>query len=194
MLRSMAEKDPSEITLEAPGQSARKRPAAPTCLPTWPRRTSTLDRVGPRGWLHEHHLHGWWSTQAITSRARHISPRSGEMRRRPSGSRRRIESWLTHPDRVHQYGGPLGHAVPSPHLIASNSYTLAKRSRLPTSVFINERRPRPDIIWSNFRQRNALRVGATDPYSALAGAALRLPGVRAGAFKTQAAAQPSPMR
>ena len=82
--------------------------------------------------------------------------------------------------------------VPSPHLIASNRYTLAKPlSATDKTIFVNEMPAQShDVIWSYSGNGNALRVGSEliryaaisreQPYAFLE--------CERGAFKTQAAA------
>ncbi len=147
-----------------------------------------------RGGFTNIHLHGWWSTLG------HYEPRAAYF---PQG----LEEMKATVERIRAAGLKVGShtltacistgdpwvtPVPSPHLIASNSYTLAKPlSADDKTIFVNEPPAAGhDIIWSYSSNGNALRVGSElirysgisrePPYAFLE--------CERGAFKTQAAA------
>ncbi|NLF70177.1 MAG: hypothetical protein GX575_14155 [Candidatus Anammoximicrobium sp.] len=147
-----------------------------------------------RGGFTNIHLHGWWSTLG------HYEPRAAYF---PNG----LEEMKATADRIRAAGlkpgihtltacistnDPWVTPVPSPHLIATNSYTLAKPlSATDKTIYVNEApAANHDVIWSYSSNGNALRVGSElIRYSAIS----REPPYaflecERGAFKTQAAA------
>jgi len=147
-----------------------------------------------RGGFTNIHLHGWWSTLG------HYEPRAAYF---PNG----LEDMKATADRIRAAGlkpgihtltacistnDPWVTPVPSPHLIATDSYTLAKPlSATDKTIYVNEvPAANHDVVWSYSSNGNALRVGGelirysaisrTAPYAFLE--------CERGAFKTQAAA------
>ncbi|MDY0170280.1 MAG: LamG-like jellyroll fold domain-containing protein [Thermoguttaceae bacterium] len=156
--------------------------------------TDAWIELARRGGFTTIHLHGWWSSLG------HYEPRAAYF---PGG----LDEMKETADRIRAAGlKPGTHTltacistndlwvtpVPSPDLIASNSYTLAKPlSATDTTVFVNEvPAANHDVIWSYSGNGNALRVGRElirysdisrePPYAFL--------NCERGAFKTEAAA------
>ncbi len=196
MLRAMAEKEPVP----------KSRVGGPWAMGAEETRGSYLFadlaakdvdawiELAHRGGFTNIHLHGWWSTLG------HYEPRAAYF---PQG----LEEMKATAERIRAAGLKVGShtltacistgdpwvtPVPSPHLIATNSYTLAKPlSADDKTIFVNEPPAAGhDIIWSYSSNGNALRVGSElirysgisrePPYAFLE--------CERGAFKTQAAA------
>jgi hypothetical protein len=155
--------------------------------------TDAWIELARRGGFTNIHLHGWWSTLG------HYEPRAAYF---PNG----LEDLKATADRLRAAGlkpgihtltacidtnDPWVTPVPSPDLIASNRYTLAKPlSATDTTVYVNEMPgPNHDVVWSYSGNGNALRVGSElIRYSAIS----RDPPYaflecERGAFKTHAA-------
>ena len=158
--------------------------------------TDAWIELARRGGFTNIHLHGWWNSLG------HYEPRTAYF---PNG----LEDMKAAAARIRAAGlkpgihtltacistnDPWVTPVPSPHLIASNSYTLAKPlAAADTTIFVNEPPgPNHDVVWSYSSNGNALRVGSElIRYSAIS----REPPYaflecERGAFKTQGAAHP----
>ena len=149
-----------------------------------------------RGGFTNLHFHGWWTTLG------HYEPRKAYF---PGG----LDDMKATAEKVRAAGlkpgfhtltacistaDPWVTPVPSPDLIASNSYTLAKPlSATDKTIYVNEPPAAGhDLVWSYSCNGNALRVGSelirysgisrTEPYAFL--------DCERGAFKTKAAAHP----
>lgn len=160
------------------------------------RDTDAWIELARRGGFTNIHLHGWWTTLG------HYEPRKAYF---PKG----LHDMKATAERIRAAGlkpgfhtltacistnDPWVTPVPSAHLIASNSYTLAKPlSATDTTILVNEEPAAGhDLVWSYSCNGNALRVGnelirysgisRTAPYAFLE--------CERGAFKTQAAAHP----
>jgi len=158
--------------------------------------TDAWIELARRGGFTNIHLHGWWTTLG------HYEPRKAYF---PNG----LGDMKATAERIRAAGlkpgfhtltacistaDPWVTPVPSPHLIASNSYTLAKPlSAADTTILVNEAPASGhDLIWSYSCNGNALRVGnelirysgisRTAPYAFL--------DCERGAFNTQATAHP----
>ena len=156
--------------------------------------TDAWIEMARRGGFTNLHLHGWWSSLG------HYEPRAAYF---PGG----LDEMKATAERIRAAGlkpgihtltacispnDPWVTPVPSPHLIASNRYTLAKPlSATDKTIFVNELPAEGhDVIWSYSGNGNALRVGSElirysaisreQPYAFLE--------CERGAFKTQAAA------
>jgi hypothetical protein len=156
--------------------------------------TDAWIELARRGGFTNIHLHGWWSTLG------HYEPRTAYFpngledmkataaRIRAAGLKPGIHTLTACIDTADPWVTP----VPSPHLIASNSYTLTKPlSATDTTIVVNEPPgANHDVIWSYSGNGNALRIGSElIRYSAIS----REPPYaflecERGAFKTQAAA------
>ena len=158
--------------------------------------TDAWIELARRGGFTNIHLHGWWTTLG------HYEPRKAYF---PKG----LDDMKATAERIRAAGlkpgfhtltacisttDPWVTPVPSPHLIASNSYTLSKPlSATDTTILVNEAPAAGhDLVWSYSCNGNALRVGnelirysgisRTAPYAFLE--------CERGAFKTQATAHP----
>ena len=158
--------------------------------------TDAWIELARRGGFTNIHLHGWWTTLG------HYEPRKAYF---PNG----LDDMKATAERIRAAGlkpgfhtltacistaDPWVTPVPSPHLIASNSYTLSKPlSAADTTILVNEAPAAGhDLVWSYSCNGNALRVGnelirysgisRTAPYAFLE--------CERGAFKTQATAHP----
>ena len=156
--------------------------------------TDAWIELARRGGFTNIHLHGWWSTLG------HYEPRAAYF---PNGledmkaTAQRLRAAGLKPG-IHTLTACISTSDPwvtpaaSPHLIASNSYTLAKPlAATDTTVYVNEAPgPNHDVIWSYSGNGNALRIGSeVIRYSAIS----REPPYaflecERGAFKTQVAA------
>lgn len=149
-----------------------------------------------RGGFTNLHLHGWWSSLG------HYEPRAAYF---PNG----LADMKATAEKIRAAGlkpgchtltacistnDPWVTPVPSPHLIALHSYTLAKSLSADATTVYVDRQPAADhdIVWSYSCNGNALRVGEElIRYSAIS----REPPYaflecERGAFKTKAAAHP----
>ena len=158
--------------------------------------TDAWIELARRGGFTYIHLHGWWTTLG------HYEPRPVYF---PNG----LADMKATAERIRAAGltpgfhtltacisttDPWVTPVPSPDLIASNRYTLAKpASATDKTILVNEvPAAGHDLVWSYSCNGNALRVGnelirysgisRTAPYAFLE--------CERGAFKTQAAAHP----
>ncbi|NQT89174.1 LamG domain-containing protein, partial [bacterium] len=160
------------------------------------RDTDAWIELARRGGFTNIHLHGWWATLG------HYEPRKAYF---PNG----LNDMKATAERIRAAGlkpgfhtltacistaDPWVTPVPSPHLIASNSYTLAKPlSPTDGTIFVDEAPAAGhDLVWSYSCNGNALRVGnelirysgisRTPPYAFV--------NCERGAFKTRASAHP----
>jgi hypothetical protein len=158
--------------------------------------TDAWIELARRGGFTNIHLHGWWTTLG------HYEPRKAYF---PNG----LEDMKATAERIRAAGlkpgfhtltacistaDPWVTPVPSPHLIASNRYTLARPlSATDTTIWVKETPATGhDLVWSYSGNGNALRVGnelirysgisRTVPYAFLQ--------CERGAFNTQATAHP----
>ena len=158
--------------------------------------TDAWIELARRGGFTNIHLHGWWTTLG------HYEPREAYF---PNG----LDDMKATAERIRAAGlkpgfhtltacistaDPWVTPVPSPHLIASNSYTLSKSlSATDTTILVNEAPAAGhDLVWSYSCNGNALRVGnelirysgisRTPPYAFLE--------CERGAFKTRASEHP----
>jgi hypothetical protein len=156
--------------------------------------TDAWIELARRGGFANIHLHGWWTTLG------HYEPRKAYF---PNG----LDDMKATAERIRAAGlkpgfhtltacisttDPWVTPIPSPHLIASQCYTLAKPlSATDATIFVNEAPAAGhDLIWSYSGNGNVLRVGTelihysrisrTAPYAFL--------DCARGAFKTQATA------
>jgi hypothetical protein len=156
--------------------------------------TDAWIELARRGGFTNIHLHGWWSTLGHYEPRKAYFPNGLEdmkataARIRAAGLKPGIHTLTACIDTADPWVTP----IPSPDLIASNSYTLAKPlSATDTTIYVNEPPgANHDVIWSYSGNGNALRVGSElVRYSAIS----REPPYaflecERGAFKTQAAA------
>lgn len=195
MLRAMAENEPVP----------KSRAGGPWSMGAEPTRGSYLFadlaakdveawiELARRGGFTNLHLHGWWTTLG------HYEPRAALF---PEG----LEQMKATAERIRAAGlkpgihtltacistsDPWVTPVPSPHLIASNRYTLA-RALAPgdKTLFVTEPpAPGHDVIWSYSGNGNALRLG--EELIRYSGIARQPPyaflDCERGAFKTRAA-------
>lgn len=195
MLRSMAEKEPvPKSRVGGPSSvGAEETRGSYLFADLAAKDTDAWIELARRGGFTNIHLHGWWTTLG------HYEPRQAYF---PKG----LDEMKATADRIRAAGLKAGtHTltacistgdawvtpVPSPHLIASNRYTLAKPlSAADTTIVVNEQPAvNHDLIWSYSSAGNALRVGSElirystisrePPYGFLK--------CERGAFKTQAA-------
>ena len=196
MLRSMAENEPvPKSRVGGPwSMGAEETRGSYLFANLVARDTDAWIELARRGGFTNIHLHGWWATLG------HYEPRAAYF---PNG----LEEMKATAERLRAAGlkpgthtltacisttDPWVTPVPSPHLIASNRYTLAKPlSTDDTTVFVEEMpAPNQDVIWSYSGNGNALRLGSElIRYAAIS----REPPYafqqcERGAFKTQAAA------
>ena len=196
MLRSMAETEPvPKSRVGGPwSMGAEETRGSYLFADLAAKDTDAWIEMARRGGFTNLHLHGWWSSLG------HYEPRAALF---PGGldemkaTAERIRAAGLKPG-THTLtacispGDPWVTPVPSPHLIASNRYTLAKPlSATDKTIFVNEAPgPGHDVIWSYSGNGNALRVGSElIRYSAIS----REPPYaflecERGAFKTKAAA------
>jgi hypothetical protein len=126
--------------------------------------TDAWIELARRGGFTNIHLHGWWSTLG------HYEPRTAYF---PNG----LEDLKATAARIRAAGlkpgihtltacistnDPWVTPVPSPDLIASNRYTLAKPlAASDTTIFVNEvPGANHDLVWSYSGNGNALRIGS----------------------------------
>ncbi|NUQ64147.1 MAG: LamG domain-containing protein [Pirellulales bacterium] len=196
MLRSMAENEPvPKSRVGGPwSMGAEETRGSYLFADLAAKDTDAWIEMARRGGFTNIHLHGWWSTLG------HYEPRAAYF---PKG----LEEMKAAAEKIRQAGlKPGAHTltacidtadpwvtpVPSPHLMASNRYTLARPlSAADKTIFVHEMpAPDHDVVWSYSGNGNALRVGnELIRYSAIA----REPPYafqecERGAFKTQAAA------
>ena len=196
MLRSMAETEPvPKSRVGGPwSMGAEETRGSYLFADLAAKDTDAWIELARRGGFTNLHLHGWWSSLG------HYEPRAAYF---PGG----LEEMKATAERIRAAGlkpgthtltacispnDPWVTPAPSPHLIASNRYTLAKPlSATDKTIFVNEAPgPGHDVIWSYSGNGNALRVGSElirysaisreQPYAFLE--------CERGAFKTQAAA------
>ncbi len=196
MLRSMAENEPvPKSRVGGPwSMGAEETRGSYLFADLAAKDTDAWIEMARRGGFTNLHLHGWWSTLG------HYEPRAAYF---PGG----LDEMKATAERIRAAGlkpgihtltacispnDPWVTPVPSPHLIASNHYTLAKPlSATDKTIFVNELPAQShDVIWSYSGNGNALRVGSEliryaaisreQPYAFLE--------CERGAFKTQAAA------
>lgn len=195
MLRSMAEHEPvPHSPVGGPwSMGAEETRGSYLFADLAAKDTDAWIELARRGGFTNIHLHGWWSTLG------HYEPRTDYF---PKG----LEDMQATAERIRAAGlkpgfhtltacistnDPWVTPVPSPHLIASHRYTLAKPlSDTGTTIYVNEMPAADhDVIWSYSSNGNALRVGAElIRYTAISGeppyAFLQC---ERGAFQTEAA-------
>lgn len=196
MLRSMAENEPvPQSRVGGPWSlGAEETRGSYLFADLAAKDTDAWIELARRGGFTNIHMHGWWSTLG------HYEPRTAYF---PKG----LDDMKATAERIRQAGlkpgihtltacistnDPWVTPVPSPHLIASNRYTLAKPlSAGDTTIFVNEMpAPNHDVVWSYSSDGNALRVGSElIRYAAISRESpYAFQQCERGAFKTQAAA------
>ncbi len=195
MLRSMAEHEPvPKSRVGGPwSMGAEETRGSYLFADLAAKDTDAWIEMARRGGFTNIHLHGWWSSLG------HYEPRTAYF---PNG----LADMKAVAERIRQAGlkpgfhtltacismnDPWVTPVPSPHLIASNRYTLARPlSATDKTIYVNEiPGTNHDVIWSYSGNGNALRVGTElIRYAAIS----REPPYafqecERGAFKTQAA-------
>jgi hypothetical protein len=155
--------------------------------------TDAWIELARRGGFTNIHLHGWWNSLGhYEPRAAYFPKGLGDMK----ATAERIRAAGLKPG-IHTLtacistNDPWVTPVPSPDLIASNCYTLAKPLSADDKTIYVQEQPGPnhDVIWSYSGNGNALRIGSElIRYSAIS----RQPPFaflecERGAFKTQAA-------
>ncbi len=196
MLRAMAENEPvPKSRVGGPwAMGAEETRGSYLFADLAARDTDAWIDLARRGGFTNIHLHGWWATLG------HYEPREAYF---PGG----LEEMKQTAERLRAAGlkpgihtltacistdAPWITPVPSPHLIASNTYTLARPlSTTDTTMYVEEMPAAGhDVVWSYSGNGNALRLG---------GELIRYSGIsreppyaflecERGAFSTQAAA------
>lgn len=164
MLRSMAENEPvPESRVGGPWSMGAEQTRGSYLFANLAAKdTEAWIELARRGGFTNIHLHGWWTTLG------HYEPRKEYF---PNG----LEDMKKAAEQIRAAGlapgihtltacistnDPWVTPVPSPHLIATNSYTLAKPlSAEDTTIFVAEMPAgNHDIVWSYSSNGNALRV------------------------------------